>query len=228
MENKVLYQREVKKNNIFNLCKQVLVLIIVLFLVFVPIYKCNCTKTDTFHFNSAEEEIEAALEFLVKGYLPRNFSLIDELSITYANLIETEDFFIFIFETATLHLVLIFAFFITLRAVKQMVETIKALIHSEDVKRKPLRMRWVLAFAFIDFVFSFSAIADGDKIYDVRHIQEFGGFSVFGYILLILIIANVVIGSIIKHQNKKLSLTVAREDYPEQQSDVEPQSQEKS
>ena len=247
MDNQMIYKEQFKKTNILSLCMQILTILMILFLIFLPIYQCNCTMTDTFEFDSPEEELEAVGEMLLNGYVKRNFSLFEEIKLMYQQY-KSGDFeiYVILYEALFPLFQIIDGVVLLFMIIKQMMGTISGLMNPEDdallkyqeIKKMGTEQKknsWMksqsaytlVTYAIFDIIFArmFGSLMGNASI---RHMTEFSGVSAFGYIALVLVVVYFIIGSIAKAEKKKIQLAIAREELQqgqEQQAQVTEQTQ---
>ncbi len=231
------YTANVKKINIFSLIMQSLSIVLLLCLLFLPIYKSK--------YEPELEDIESLEqlgEAMEKGYLEKSFSLFDEIKIIVAQLTspldgEAGNLLMMIDLAGALFVIfeVIFGCILLCTTISSLIDTVSSLknndkstmlLYNEMLKSGNENKKenvWKKQSVLVIFVYGlfdiFFAKITGRNAFGIsitensRNMENFTGFSAIAIVVLVLLIGYIVMNSLKKHESKRMLLSITQAEY---------------
>lgn len=231
-ENKDRYKKHIpsfKKGAVLALIVQILSILTVLAIVFLPIYTYKYEPSSLDEITSVEE-LE---EYMENGYIKKSFSAFEDLLLVIGHFGKVTTgsltFAVLLLSSVFLFVQIAFSAIMIEMVATKMFETIKnlrnldefALLRYSDIcragseagkKENFLKKQTVFMIAWYAVIDILETWMIGQTLAVVRRMSLFSGFSLFGIIAIVLLVACFVVEKIKKAEEKKVALAIARED----------------
>ena len=230
------YLPRVKNINLLFLFVQIITILLVFSMVFIPIYKYKYEPelTDI-------ENYEQFLEATETGYLEGSFSLFDDLKIIISKITSSLDSESDELESMSYFMTGAFAVFeviigivLLFSSISSMTKTVSRIQQNEDstmlmynemlktggnkkkenIFKKQTAMGMVI-FAIFDVIFSkiYGELLASIGVYSARHMINFSGVSVSIAIIVVLLISYITLNSMRKKETEKMLLEITRAEF---------------
>ena len=242
-DNKLLYKKyegQVKRTKILALTMHILAILLVVSLIFLPIYTYAYTPQNLSDFGHVDnlEELE---DLIKKGTIDKEFSLWDDFKIVTADLFKEDNDSMYVLLSLVVGMFAIFevifaAIFLGTTAV-QLIKSLNGLVDldkttllvfteirktgsiskKEKFFKKQTAITMVL-YAVFDVIFSkmdaslLEAMPSDIRPEMTRHMISFTGVAPMIFVVIILLVGYLIVNAVKKKSEENLAIAIAKED----------------